>query len=271
MGTHEELRRFDAWERSSWELRAPAYGASLGALTGGSVDALLRAGRVDPGTRVLDVGTGPGFVAVAAARRGALVTAVDQSAAMVRLARAADVEAVQASVDALPFRDAEFQTVVAGYLLNHLPWPETSVAALARVLAPEGRLAFTVWDEPAANPVTGLFGPVVAELGLTAEVPAGPDAQRFADEAEVRRLLVGWRDVSVVRLRWSVRVSPGSWFDAIADATPRTGAVLAQAGPRLRAVARERYIDLATRRHGDGAGLVDLPAGAVLVSATKNG
>lgn len=267
--TDDELRRFGAWERASWEQRAAAYGASLGVLTGGSIDPMLRAARAGEGERLLDVGTGPGFVAAAAVRLGAAVTAVDQSAVMVRLATQVDVEVVQAGADALPFRDGSFTCAVAGYLLNHVPRAEAAVAELGRVLRPGGRFAFTVWDRPEANPVTGLLGPVVAELGLVAEVPSGPDPQRLADEGEVRRLLAGWDDLAVERLRWPVRVRPGAWFDAVADATPRTGAVLAQASPERRAAARERYTALAVDRYGDADGFVRLPAGAVLVSATR--
>lgn len=264
----DELRRFGEWERASWERRAAAYAGSLGDLTRGSIPALLHAAGVGPGTRVLDVGTGPGFVASAAGRLGAEVSAVDQSAAMVQIARSVELRALQASVESLPFPRGAFDAVVAGYLLNHLPRPEVAVAELARVLAPGGRLAMTVWDAPEDNPAIGLFGPVVAELGLSAVVPPGPDSQRFADEAQVHRLLSLWEDVRVQRLRWRLRVAPGAWFDAVADATPRTGAVLAQAGPRLRSRARERYVALAMRQFGAGGGLVVLPAGAVLVSAT---
>lgn len=265
----DELREFSAWERASWERRAQAYTASLGALTSGSVEPLLHAARVRRGTRVLDVGTGPGFIAVAAAKRRAVVTALDQSAAMVRSVRVTGVTAVQAGVDALPFRNGQFAAVVAGYLINHLAWPEASIDELERVLAPAGRLAFTVWDRAEINPAVGLFNVTALELGLTASLPSGPDPQRFADEGEVRALLIKWRDVSIERLRWSVRVEPGAWFDAIAEATPRTGAVLAQASPKRRAEARNHYVQLATARYGDTEGCVLLPAAAVLVGATK--
>lgn len=269
--THSEddLERFGEWERAAWEQRAASYAASIGDVTRGSTPALLDAAGVGPGTRVLDVGTGPGFVALAAAERGAAVRAADQSAAMVRIARAAGVDAAQAGVETLPFGHATFDAVVAGYLLNHLPRPEAAVAELARVLVPGGRLAMTVWDVPAANPALGLFGPVVTDLGLTAVVPPGPDSQRFSDHAELRALLAGWFDVRVVHPRWTVRVEPGAWFDAVADSTPRTGAVLAQAGPQLRARARERYVDVASARYGTGDRSVTLPVGAVLVSATR--
>lgn len=263
-----ELDRFSDWERESWEHRAASYAASLGDLTTGSVRALLDAAAVAPGTQVLDVGTGPGFVALEAAARGARVQAIDQSAEMVRIARQAGVDAQQSGVAPLPFVDHTFDAVVAGYVLNHLARPAQAVGELGRVLKPGGRLAMTIWDESAHNPAIGLIGAVCAELGLTADVPAGPDPYRFADEAQVARLLVGWGDLRVQRPRWSVLVEPGAWFDAIADSTPRSGAVLAQASPTDRAEAREVYVQAARDQYGTHGGKAALPAGAVLISAT---
>jgi len=267
--TDVELDAFGEWERAAWEQRAAPYAASIGDLTRGSVPALLDAARVADGSRVLDVGTGPGFVALAAAARGAVVIGIDQSAAMVEIARAAGVDAVAASATQLPVPSGSCDAVVAGYLLNHLARPEAAVAEFGRVLVPGGRLAMTVWDTPDANPALGLFGPVVAALGMRDVVPPGPDAQRFADEAQVRALLDGWEDVAVEHVRWSVEVDPGAWFDAVADATPRTGAVLAQAGPEQRARARERYVEVARASYGVEGGRIELPAGAVLASATR--
>lgn len=267
MHTAKELAAFAEWERAAWEARAPAYAVSLGDLTRGSIEPLLTAANVQVGTRLLDVGTGPGFVARAAMTRGALVQAVDQAAAMVQLARAAGVDARRASAETLPMDDATFDAVVGGYLLNHLPYPEAAVAEFARVLAPGGRLALTVWDLPTENPSLGSFNPVIAELGLSGVVPPGPDSQRFADDGELKALLADWDDVGITRPRWTITVEPGAWFDAIADSTPRSGAVLAQASPAARAHARQRYIELTNRLYGLGGGLVALPAGAVLVTA----
>jgi SAM-dependent methyltransferase len=268
----EQFQQFSEWERAAWEQRAASYAASLGDLTGGSIGALLDAAAVGVETGVLDVGTGPGFVARAAAERGALVRAVDQSSAMVRIARTSGVEAIVAGADALPFLADSFDAVVGGYVLNHLPRPSMAVAEWRRVLVSGGRLAMTIWDVPDANPAIGLFGPVVSALGLTADVPTGPDAYLFCADAQTDALLASWSDVRVERTRWTIAVEPGAWFDSVANSTPRTGAVLAQAGSALRAEARRRYGEKARREYGRLSDeLVSLPATAVLISATKPG
>jgi SAM-dependent methyltransferase len=262
--TGEELDDFARWEQRVWESRARAYAESITSLTAGAVDALLDAADVTAGSRVLDVATGPGVVALAARGRGARVAAVDQAEAMVGLARSASLPTCRAAAEALPYGDATFDAAVAGFLLNHLPRPEAAVAELARVC--RGGLAFSVWDEPGANPALGLFGSVTESFGLPDVVPAGPDSQTFADEARMVALLAGARlvDVGVVRTRWAVTVDPGSWFDAVAAGTPRTGAVLAAAEDDVRDAVRARYVEVARRSYGGPGSLVTLPAAAVV-------
>lgn len=269
--TEQELDAFGAWERAAWEQRAAPYAASLGDLTRGSTQALLDAAGAGRGSRVLDVGTGPGFVALAAVDRGGVVLGADQSAAMVAIAREAGVDAVVAPVEELPWEGGSFDAVVGNFLLNHLPRPPAAVASMARVLRPGGRLALTVWDLPEANPSLGLFGPVAASLGLVASAPPGPDPQQFSSDEAMRSLLAAeLTDVAVTRVGWTVRVEPGAWFDAVASATPRTGAVLAAASPEQRAACREAYVERAQEEYGVGGGQVVLAASAVLGGGTRS-
>jgi ribosomal protein L11 methylase PrmA len=73
---------FDSYARGLWAGRADAYEHGFARLTVHAVGALLDAAGVGTGTRVLDVGTGPGVVAGAAVARGARVTAVDAGPSM---------------------------------------------------------------------------------------------------------------------------------------------------------------------------------------------
>jgi len=264
--TGDQLDAFALWERQVWETRAAPYAQDMVRLTVGAADALLDAAAVVAGSQVLDVATGPGVVAVVAQNRGAAVVAVDQAEAMVDLARTAGVDARQAGVEQLPFADATFDAVVAGFLLNHLARPAAGVAELARVC--RGRLALSVWDVPAANPVLGLFGSVASSVASPAVVPPGPESDRFADDDRLTSLLTdaGLDDVAIGRVGWTITVDPGDWFDAIAAGTPRTGAVLAAAPAEQLSALRERYVEVATASYGGADGLVTLPAGAVVGS-----
>ncbi len=267
------LDAFATWERESWETRAAAYAADVGVLTTGAVPALLDAAGVGHGTRVLDVATGPGFVAEAALARGAVVEAVDQSVAMAEIAaqRVPGLTVHRAPAEALGLPDASYDAVVAGFLLNHLARPAIGVAELVRVLAPGGRLAMTVWATPSEHRAMGLLGEVVASLGITGAVPAGPDSVLFADHAVFAGLLteVGLTDVTVEPVRWVIDVEPGAWFDTIARAMPRSGAVLAAARPDQRAQARAVYVERCLIEHPGSPGRVALPVAAVLGSGRR--
>jgi cyclopropane fatty-acyl-phospholipid synthase-like methyltransferase len=64
---------FRDFEHAGWEGVPRQYDDAFARLTSQSIDSLLDAARVNKGMRLLDVATGPGYVAAAAARRGAAV------------------------------------------------------------------------------------------------------------------------------------------------------------------------------------------------------
>ena len=149
---------FKAFESAGWAARADTYDDLMGAVTARLIDPLLDAAGVRAGTRLLDVACGPGTLAASAAARGADPVGLDLAAGMVDVARERHpgLQFLQGDVERLPFGDARFDAVAAGFLLHHLPDPERAAAELARVLAPGGRLAATVWDRPERMRLIGL-------------------------------------------------------------------------------------------------------------------
>lgn len=190
-----DLDAFDRFEASAWEERVEGYAGFFGAVTGRLVEPLLDLAQVGPGTRVLDVASGPGYVAAEAGRRGATVCGVDVAEAMVARARSEHpgIEFRRADAQSLPFSGAAFDAVVGNFALPHFGRPERAVAEGVRVLAPGGRLALTTWDTPAEMRMFGVFLEAVAEAGAGPPngLPPGPDVFRFADDGEFRRLLEG--------------------------------------------------------------------------------
>ncbi|RNL82452.1 class I SAM-dependent methyltransferase [Halostreptopolyspora alba] len=105
------------------------------------------------GATVLDVGTGPGHLVAAIARRRGDLTliGVDLSPDMVTRAErnfrpyGARVRAREGDAADLPFTDSSIGMVVSSYSLHHWDNPGAVVAELGRVLAPGGRLYLYDW------------------------------------------------------------------------------------------------------------------------------
>jgi SAM-dependent methyltransferase len=90
--------------------------------------------------RILDVGSGTGELTQRLAGVGAEVQAVDISPRMVELTSARGIPTRVGEVESLPFGDAEFDCVFAGWVLYHAADAPRAIAECARVLEPGGRL-----------------------------------------------------------------------------------------------------------------------------------
>jgi SAM-dependent methyltransferase len=92
--------------------------------------------------RVLEVGGGQGELAERMqSELRAAVTFVDQSERMVELARGRGIaDSLVGDIQALPFEDGSFDTVVAAWMLYHVQDLDRGLAEIARVLEPGGSL-----------------------------------------------------------------------------------------------------------------------------------
>jgi len=108
---------------------------------------------VAPGQRVLDLATGTGDLALAAAARGAVVVGLDLAPRMVRLARAKPgagaVRFLVGDMTSLPLPPASVDVVTTGYGLRNVPDLDRAIAEIARVLRPGGRFVSLDFEKPA--------------------------------------------------------------------------------------------------------------------------
>jgi ubiquinone/menaquinone biosynthesis C-methylase UbiE len=153
-------RLFRAPLRKQFDQLAPRWDAMRGPGHLDPLEAALAALRLSP-ARVLDLGTGTGDAAAAAARRfpQADVVGVDLSAAMVETAQGKHpgLRFEQADASRLPFEDGTFDLVL---LANAIPFFDE----LRRVVAPGGWVVFSFSFGP-GTPIYVERGRLERELG----------------------------------------------------------------------------------------------------------
>jgi SAM-dependent methyltransferase len=159
-------------ERTKQEWTLGAY-PNLAAIFMPIAARLVDTAAIGPDDTVLDVACGTGNVALTASRRGADVTGIDITPAMLEHAREraavidADVDWQEADAAALPFEDDAFDATLS--CLGHMFVPDTDAAGseLLRVTKPGGRIAYTSW-----TPDSG----IAAMMRVLSEyVPPEPD------------------------------------------------------------------------------------------------
>jgi SAM-dependent methyltransferase len=99
-----------------------------------------------PGTRILEVGSGRGHLTSQLDRLGAIATGVDANPAAADHALARDIRVM--NVERLEFADDEFDQLVSVHAIEHFPNLAGAFAEMARVLRPGGRMLLIYPWEP---------------------------------------------------------------------------------------------------------------------------
>ncbi|GLE53430.1 class I SAM-dependent methyltransferase [Mycobacterium montefiorense] len=165
-------------------------------------------GAIPPCSRVLDIATGTGFVALLLAELGHQVTGFDASQAMLGNARAKAAERgmsitfVEGVTERLPFPDASFDAVTARHFIWTLLEPDKAFAQWRRVLTPGGTLVADCSlnvqvaahhyadDVAAALPFSGVGDPAPIVGALRSAGFGEVDVEIHDDEGERRRAVL---------------------------------------------------------------------------------
>jgi ubiquinone/menaquinone biosynthesis C-methylase UbiE len=187
----QQIEAFREFERAGWNEVAEEYARVSRNLTPQAAGPLLDAAQVTSGDRVLDVASGPGWVAAEAAGRGADATGLDISASMVEGARRRHptITFEVGSAEEMPFEDGSFDAVVSAFGMPHFADHAAVFAEVRRVLRPSGRLAVASWNPPATNPFFAVALGAIAQCGsLDVDLPVGVDMFTWADDDACREL-----------------------------------------------------------------------------------
>lgn len=176
---------------------------------------------VGDGTRFLDVAAGSGALTLAAARRGAAVTAIDFAPGMVEQLRSnLTAQGLSGSVhemdgQALDFAEDSFDVAASLFGLIFFPDQAKGLSELRRVLRPGGRVAIAAW-EVATFPLYQLMGRIMATLRPDAPPAPGPPAFArlgAADPLEAAVAGAGFGSVEVHAVTHPmVMADPGAFF-----------------------------------------------------------
>jgi SAM-dependent methyltransferase len=274
------INAVSARRRAEWCERVEAYARE--AVPKNRPFAVALVERVAPpvGARVLDVATGPGVVAVEAAKQvgpEGTVLATDFLAewephvtANAAAAALGNITFVTMPAEVLDLPAASFDAVFCQFGLMFMPDPLAALREMRRVLHRDGRLGVTVWSVPEN---VGIFTvPRVIAAALPSSGPDAPPSPMGMGEPGLLEGLVakaGFREVTVERVTRSF---------ALADAeaewrqwSENTSSPAAQGLARLSPRERQRLHDAAIAaleafRDGD---VLRVASEAIVVTATR--
>jgi SAM-dependent methyltransferase len=261
------------FERAGWNRAAATYETAFATATRQFIAPLLDAAMIDAGAKVLDLCCGPGFVGAAALGRGAIVTGLDFSPAMLAEARARcpAIAFRHGDAEAPPFDDACFDAVVSNFGIHHVPRPALALSGAHRILRHGGKFAFTIWAGHDENIAWKLVFDAVGRFGDPRASAAPAPGGGFATAADCLRAL---HDAGFSRTE--AELARGTWrhddaaalLAALRAGTARMAAMIqAQTDAAMPAIVSG--LEAATAPWRDGAGIA-VPIACVIATGIRS-
>ncbi len=181
-------------------------------------DRVVEVAGISAGERVLDVATGTGNCALAAAGRGAQVTGVDPAERLLGVAASrpggAAITWRQGEGTQLPVADDSFDAVTSVFGVIFVPDAPAAIAELVRATVPGGRVVITTWTSDGALAASGYLmrqAVTAAQSGLD----GGPPPSNWTDPDLVTGLFATHGAAVTVNLEQLTLThrSAAAWFD----------------------------------------------------------
>ena len=231
----------------SFDVAASAYGRVMGRVSEQLAVSFADTARIPAGSRVLDVGCGPGaLTSVLVDRLGPeRVAAIDPSQPFVAAARERfpDVDVRQGSAESLPFADDSFDAAVAQLVVHFMADPVAGLREMARVTRSGGPVAACVWDHGTGRGPLSPFWRAAREVIPDA---VGEEHGAGARPGHLRELAVaaGLTDVEDGELTVSSDYATfAEWWDPYLEGVGPAGGLAARLDEETRDAVRRRALD----------------------------
>lgn len=191
-------------------------------------DKMIDYAKIKPGQKVLDVATGTGMVAIAAAQaigNEGRIQAIDLSEGMIDKAQENMNRAGLSNVDFhimdgenLEFKNNYFDVITCSYGLFFMPDMSAALKSWLRVLKPGGKIIFSSFAPSAFTPLSDVFMDNLAEYGIT---PPTPRWLQLAEEELCKNMLEenGFIETQVTQAQLGYHLKESKdWWEAIQSA-----------------------------------------------------
>lgn len=267
--------------RRDWAERAPYYAARAVDKNRPFAELLVAAAAPRPGERVLDVATGPGVVALEAARAVGPTGSVLATDLVPEWEDIIGEHAAAAGVDNIAFAtmgaealtvpEASFDVALCQFGLMFVPDPVEALRQMRRALRPGGRLGVAVWSTPEKVAHFLVTRVIMAAAPPTPPEERVPSPLDLAEPGLIERYVAdaGFQEVTVERhTREQIIDDPeAEWRHRTEEPTSPPARALANVTPEQRQQAHDDVIAALEgyRRNGE----IRLPSEAIVVTARR--
>ncbi len=256
----------------TWSAAAPGYARVTVQWTKFAEQA-LRVLPPEKTSRVIDIATGPGTLALPAAKLAAHVLATDFSPGMIeqlhlraKEAGVTNIETKVADAQNLDIPSSTFDRAYCLFAYMFIPDRAKAFAEMLRVLVPGGRALIGTWSPLERRPIMQVAFESMAEAFPNVPRPAKGDLQSV-DECVAEMSAAGFKDVRCVPYTGSSHVeSPEQYVRWIVDGSAPLVMVKKQMGDQWPA-AEAKLLEAVSKRIPKGG--IDLDGEALFTVGTR--